>query len=416
MLATIASRAADAPPSDTGSPAAAPAPVGVARTQPLRVLTFLNSLAPGGVERVALRLHAAWTAAGVETRLVLADGTIPPGTQLANVELLGHPHSAIGRFFVLLIALPRLIARHRPDVLFCAGNTYAGPAVAMKLLLGKACPIVVAKISNDLVRADMRPLARWWYRRWLKLQGRHIDHFVGMAPAMRAEIAALIGVTADRISIIEDPALSRADIARLSGARSAAVQARSGRHFLAVGRLVPQKNFALLLDAFAAMARGDDRLTILGEGAERTSLEAQAARLGLADRVALPGHVEPLDAWLGAADAFVLSSDYEGVPAVVIEALAAGLPIAATDCCVSMRDLLGHGALGRIVPVGDVPALAAAMDAILADPSAPTAQRAEAARFTIEHATGKYDTLMRMLAADPQPPPINAGRSPGNAR
>ncbi|POA63009.1 glycosyltransferase, partial [Pseudomonas sp. DP16D-R1] len=81
------------------------------------------------------------------------------------------------------------------------------------------------------------------------------------------------------------------------------------------------------------------------EGPERRALEAQAARLGIAGSVYMPGHVDPLDAWLAEADAFVLSSDYEGVPAVVIEALAAGLPIIATDCCCSMADLLGHGTL-----------------------------------------------------------------------
>ena len=376
---------------------------------PLRVLTFLYSFAPGGVERVAARLNAAWVAQGVQAQIIVADARIAPPTPFAPIRQIAAqpPRTTLARFVALLRGLPALIVADRPDVLFCAGNTYTALAVALRLALGRKCPPIVAKISNCLVRPDMLWLVRLFYRRWLRVQGRYIDHFVGMAPAMRGEIAALTGAAQDRISVIEDPALSAADLARIAAARDATLRnplivERSGRHYLAVGRLAPQKNFALLLDAFAQIAAPDDTLRILGEGPERAALKAQAVRLGIADAVYLPGHTDPLDVWLGEADAFVLSSDYEGVPAVVVEALAAGMPIVATDCCVSMGDLLGHGALGRLVPVGDAAALSAAMAAV---PTARTpepaaivrARRAAASCFTIEHATGKYLDLMRAL-------------------
>ena len=368
-----------------------------------RILTFLYSFAPGGVERVAARLHAAWVARGIDARLVLADARIAPPFPLDAVTQAGpHAHrNTLARLLTLARALPAIIAHERIELLFCAGNTYTAPAVLLRLLLGRRCPPIVAKISNDLVRPDMPWLVRLFYRRWLRIQGRYIDHFVGLAPAMRSEIADLVGVPAQRISIIEDPALADADLARLAGARDAAQRDRAGRHFLAIGRLAPQKNFALLLDAFAQIAEPGDILRILGEGPDRAALEAQAARLGIADAVALPGHTDPLDSWLAAADAFILSSDFEGVPAVLIEALAAGLPIVATDCCVSMADLLGHGALGTLVPVGDAAALGAAMAAITPiEPRATIdARRAVAARYTIEHATGRYLSLMRELVA-----------------
>jgi glycosyltransferase involved in cell wall biosynthesis len=369
---------------------------------PLRILTFLHSFAPGGVERIAARLHAAWIRAGADAQMVLADASIAPPIALQAVSQIGATprHHAVARFAALLRGLRAMIAQQRPDVLFCAGNTYTALAVALKLTLRRACPPIVVKISNDLVRPDMSPPLRYAYRRWLRIQGRHLDHFVGMAPAMRGEIARLVGVPQSRISVIADPALADADLRRLAAARDAVVRARPGRHYLAVGRLAPQKNFALLLDAFARIAEADDTLRILGEGPERRALEAQAARLGIAGSVYMPGHVDPLDGWLAEADAFVLSSDYEGVPAVVIEALATGLPIVATDCCVSMADLLGHGTLGHLVPTGDAAALAEAMATIPPD-SATTiaARRTAAATFTIESATDKYLGLMRTLAA-----------------
>ncbi|BCA57637.1 glycosyl transferase [Sphingomonas sp. HMP6] len=376
-------------------------PIGRMSAPTLRVLTFLYSFAPGGVERVAARLHAAFVRHGVESRVVLANARIAPPFPLpAMTQVAPEPRgSTISRLLALVRGLPTIVARDRIDLLFCAGNTYTAPAVLLRLTMGRACPPILAKISNDLVRPDMPWLVRLFYRRWLRIQGRYIDHFVGMAPAMRGEIATLIGVPDDRISVIEDPALSDADLARLARVRDAAQRDHAGRHFLAIGRLAPQKNFPLLLDAFARIVQPGDTLHILGEGPERAALEAQAARLGIVDSVALPGHTDPLDVWLGQADAFVLSSDFEGVPAVVIEALAAGLPIVATDCCVSMADLLGHGTLGSLVPVGDAAALSAAMDTVASTEPAEivAARRAAAARFTIEHATGRYIELMQRL-------------------
>ncbi|WP_404370456.1 glycosyltransferase [Sphingomonas sp. MMS24-J45] len=370
---------------------------------PLRVLTFLYSFAPGGVERVAARLHRAWRAGGIDARLVMADARIAPPFALdAVAQVAPTPRSStLARLIALVRGLPAIITGGGVDLLFCAGNTYTAPAVLLRLAMGRACPPILAKISNDLVRPDMPWLVRFFYRRWLRLQGRYIDHFVGMAPATRGEIATLVGVPDDRISVIEDPALSDADLARLARVRDTARREHTGRHFLAIGRLAPQKNFPLLLDAFARIAQPDDCLRILGEGPERAGLEAQAARLGIADRVSLPGHTDPLDIWLGQADAFVLSSDFEGVPAVVIEALAAGLPIVATDCCVSMADLLGHGTLGSLVPVGDAAALGAAMNAVASQEPAEivAARRAAATRFTIEHASGRYIALMQNLVA-----------------
>ena len=112
----------------------------------------------------------------------------------------------------------------------------------------------------------------------------------------------------------------------------------------------------------------------------------------------LPGHVSPLDAELATADALVLSSDYEGVPAVVAEALAAGLPVVSTRCSVSMDDMLGHGRFGVLVPVGDVAALAHAMAGIANLQFDAGAAREQARRFTVQIASDRYLALLEGLA------------------
>ena len=375
-----------------------------ATTRPLRILTFLHSFEPGGVERVALRLHEAWRAQGLDARLVLGrtSGAMRRDWPGLDYDLLGNqrvPHAGWETLWMIL-HLPAVIRRLRPDVLFCAGNSYTIVAVSMRLLLGKACPPVVAKMSNDLTRMDLPAPARPFYRLWLRIQGRVIDRLVGMAPPMREEIGTLMRVADYRIAVIDDPSLAEADIRRLAAAREAAkAEPRGpGRRFLAIGRLAAQKNFGLLIDAFARMAGPDDRLAIIGEGGARRSLEAQIERLGLAGKVRLPGHVSPLDAELAAADALVLSSDYEGVPAVVAEALAAGLPIVTTRCSVSMDDMLGGGRFGLLVPVGDAAALAQAMQDIAKLKFDETAARDQSRRFTVEIASHGYRALMEGLA------------------
>lgn len=373
---------------------------------PLRVLTFLHSFEPGGVERVALRLHAAWLAAGadggVDAKLVMgrSDGAMRREWPGLEPEYLGSSAIPTARWETLwmILHLPGAIRRIQPDVLFCAGNSYTIVAVMMRLLLGKRCPPVAAKISNDLVRADLPAVVRPFYRAWLRIQGRMLDRIVGMAPPMRAEIAELMRVPSERIAVIDDPSLDESDIVRLATRRRAQLRQDNGRSFLAIGRLAAQKNFGLLLDAFARMAGPDDRLVIVGEGSERRMLESQIRRLGLEAKVRLPGHISPLDSELAAADALVLSSDYEGVPAVVAEALASGLPIVATRCSVSMDDMLDGGRFGILVPVGDAEALANAMIGVAAQHFDANAATEHARRFTVQRASHRYLALMEDLA------------------
>jgi glycosyltransferase involved in cell wall biosynthesis len=370
--------------------------------RPLAVMVPLHSFAPGGVERVALRLCGAWAKdPALDVQLVMGRDVgamrdeAPEGLP-RHVTPEPFPTAAWESLWMMLV-LPGHIRRLRPDVIFAAGNSYAVIAIVMKLVLGRRCPPVVLKISNDLYRRDMPAPVRWVYHRWLRLQGRRVDHVTGLAEPMRAEIAHFMRMPPERIHVIDDPALAASDLAMLAAIGAARVPIdRPGRHYVGVGRLAKQKNWPLLLEAFAKMAGPDDRLTILGEGDERPRLERLAASLGITDRLALPGHgaAPPL---LTAGDVFVLSSDFEGVPAVVIEALAAGLPVVATDCSVSMASLVGS--FGTVVPVGDAAALAAAM---AAQPPLSVAARREAVgamdSFTVERAARAYAVLFEQAA------------------
>ncbi|WP_242181838.1 glycosyltransferase [Sphingomonas sp. CARO-RG-8B-R24-01] len=368
--------------------------------RPLRILTFLKSFDPGGVEKVAIRLAEAWHDEGAVVHVLMGEDRgamrdTAPSLSYAFCTTAEKPRRSRPSLR-LLARLPMTVRQFRPDVIFVAGNTYAGIAVALKLLLGSACPPIALKVSNDLERADMPPVLRAAYRQWLRIQGRFVDQFVGMAEANRPELTAAFGVTDDRVSIVHDPAVSQEQVRRMARLRSVPAMA-SGRRFLAVGRLVPQKNFVLLVHAFADVACAGDELVILGEGPSRDRILQTAAERGVRDQVLMPGHGDP-SAWLAQSDLFVLSSDYEGVPAVVIEALAAGLPIVATRCSVAMPELLGAGRFGRLVPRRDRRALANAMRSGTGGPASRAAMQRQALRFTIEAGAPAYCDVFRLLA------------------
>lgn len=367
--------------------------------QGTRILVFLHSFEPGGVERVALRLCDAWRTAGADLTVLLGrkDGAMRGhAPELDYVTYSSGPIST-ARFETLwmILCLWRRVRAERPDVIFCAGNSYTVVAVALRLLLGRSCPPLVAKISNALDRPDMSAPARAAYRLWLRIQGRCIDRFVAMSEALRAEIVDALRVPEERTAVIDNPALSQAQVKMLS--RPSERGREPGRTFLAAGRLAPQKRFDLLIRAFAAGSRPEDRLVILGEGPNRRSLEALVRRLGLGDRVSLPGHASAPETWFRRCNAFLLSSDYEGLPGVVVEALAAGIDIVATDCSPGMAELLGQGRWGRLVPLGDREAFAHAIAEAGDRSPDPEGAREQAMRFTVERAAPDYLRLMRTM-------------------
>ena len=368
----------------------------------MRICIPIHSFEPGGVERVGLRLAERWQADGHDVTVVLGRDRGPTRAQAPALDYRTRPEpfsTAAWETPWLIWSLWRYLRRHpapgRTDVIFCAGNTYTIVCVAMKLLLGRRCPPVLVKISNDLVRPDFSAPMQALYRLWLRVQGRLLDRFVALAEPMRGQLVAELGVAPRRVTVIPDPALRDDELAAPPVPLPPGGQ---GRRFLAVARLNRQKNLPLMLAAFARIARTDDRLTIAGAGPERARIERRIRELGLAGKVTMAGHVLNVRPLLDDAHALVLSSDYEGVPAALTEALAAGRPVAATDCCASMRWLLADGAFGALAPVGDAAALGAAMERAAGMTASTIQMRRFSGLFTLGKAAPAYLAAMQALA------------------
>jgi glycosyltransferase involved in cell wall biosynthesis len=138
------------------------------------------------------------------------------------------------------------------------------------------------------------------------------------------------------------------------------------QYILTVGRLVRQKNTALLIDAFARLEKSvDEHLLIIGGGPLESRLRAQIAGYGLESKIHLLGEISNPQPWFKRASVFVLSSDSEGYPNVLLEALAHGLPVVSTDCEFGPAQILGNGRYGKLVNVGDIDGMADAIQTTL---------------------------------------------------
>lgn len=175
------------------------------------------------------------------------------------------------------------------------------------------------------------------------------------------------------------------------------------RLLVAVGRLHRQKGFDVLIDAVAPLLGADRKrhLLIAGEGPDRKALTSQVARLGLQNHVHLPGRIEDIPGLLKGADLFVLSSRWEGMPNVLLEALSAGTPVVATSV-EGVRDILGREAQSLVVPSASIPHLREAIRLALESPvNHPTAKESLQAivreRFTLDAVAAAYAGLYRQL-------------------
>jgi glycosyltransferase involved in cell wall biosynthesis len=220
------------------------------------------------------------------------------------------------------------------------------------------------------------------------------DARVLVSKAAADDLARLSGIDRASLQIVYNPVGTPPE----GLGRDAPIEALWGgadKRIITVGSLKEEKNHRLLIRSFAAaFAGGTAKLMILGEGALRRELETLAGELGVGGQVLLPGFAANPWPYYAAADLFVLSSDYEGFPLVLIEALRSGLPIVSTDCESGPREILEGGSYGTLVPVGDAQALARALSEALASQHDPQALRARAEMLSGQSTSDRYLELM----------------------
>jgi glycosyltransferase involved in cell wall biosynthesis len=355
------------------------------------VAIALPDLVGGGAERVCVDLAEGLLARFVEVDIVV----VRDQGQLRAVVPSGARTVALGRSGVSLCvpSLARYLRWRRPDVVISALSHMNLAAILACRLVRPRVPVVVTQhnhLSTSSAHAEMR--RDRVMPRLIRLAYPFADGIVAVSGGVADDLAATTGLARDVIEVVYNPvAFERIMSAGAVTPDHPWLSPKTTPVVVAMGRLVEQKDFATLIRAMARLPE-PVRLIILGEGPRRRSLEDLAAQLGVAERVALPGFVDNPYPYLAQADVFASSSRWEGLPTVLIEALAFDTPIVATDCESGPREILDHGEWGRLVPVGDPVRLA---DAISESLSAARLDRPRARLpYRIDAVTSHYLSLL----------------------
>ena len=355
---------------------------------PQSVAVYVPSLVGGGAERVAALLASGFHAAGLRTTLLVDDGDVAAANRpfVADgvaVVVLGGAH---GRG---VLRLARWLGHPGADVVLAVDAVASLKLVAARRLAPTArCRIVIS--YHGFFGVVRGRLGRAAYR-LAPVLTRLSDRTVCMSEGLARHMTDDWGARPDRLRVAANPV----PVERARAAAGEAELAARPATVLAMGRLVPEKGFDTLLAAMGRLPAAV-RLAIVGEGPERASLERLAASPRLAGRVTLGGYAaQPWDAYAGAR-VFALTSTSESFGNVLVEAMASGLPVVATDCG-GPREILDGGRHGALVPVGDVGALAEALRRALAAPGDPAPRIARAADFSVERAVAVYLDLFRTI-------------------
>ncbi|MDO4493100.1 MAG: glycosyltransferase family 4 protein [Clostridia bacterium] len=320
-----------------------------------KLFIMTHNMAGGGCERVIARLANRWNAEGTEVTVITEyrhESVFPldPGVRLCALS----DKTSMGMKDVPAVyrALRALVKKERPDAVLALPEKVNVWTVLF--LLGTGVPTIVSE-RNDPRRHPENKIKR--------ILRRFVYPFA----------AGFVFQTADqrdyfpqsirrRGTVLPNPLDTAALPSSFEGARE--------RTVVTAARLEPQKNLGLLLRAFALFRKShpEYRLTVFGEGREREALTRLMGELGLADAVSMPGAVGDVPERIRTASVFVLSSDFEGMPNALIEAMAMGLPCVSTDCPAGgPRELIENGVNGLLTPVGDAEALSRAMCRIADD-------------------------------------------------
>lgn len=330
------------------------------RTEKLAL--FLPSLGGGGAERVMVTLAKALAERGFSVDLVLAKAE---GPYLGDVpEEVRVVDLGARRVLYSLPGLVRYLRRERPAAMLSALNHANIVAIWARSLSRVATRLVVAE-HNTLslstenapsLRARVMPLL---IKRFYPLA----ETVVAVSRGVAEDLVALTGLPPDKVKVIYNPVVTPELFAKAEEPLDHPwFQPGEPPVILGVGRLTKQKDFPTLIRAFALVRKERPaRLMILGEGEDRPQLEALVWELGLEEDVALPGFVDNPYKYMKRAAVFVLSSAWEGLPTVLIEALALGTPVVSTNCLSGPAEILEGGRWGSLVPAGDESRLAGAV-------------------------------------------------------
>jgi glycosyltransferase involved in cell wall biosynthesis len=340
----------------------------------IKVLFFISSLEGGGAEKVMVTLLSNIEGSRIEPVLVL----LYPATQSPYREYLSEKIKLIvvGRnadsFFEKIrqfMFFLRCVHKERPRVLLSM-LTHNNIMALLAGLLLRIRVIVCEHIAlGEVIKTgDGKRMLGVPVAPMVKILYKFSDSVIAVSEGIRRNLIEEFSIPGSKIRVIYNP-IDFDAITKLSTIPPEHPFLK-GREpiVMGAGRLVAQKRFDVLIKAFSCVVKEmDARLVILGEGPVRDALQKLVRDIGIEDKVSLAGFQRNPYKFLSRADVFVLSSGYEGLPMVVLEAMACGVPVISTDCRSGPREILQDGRCGLLVPMGDEGALSKGIVTLLRD-------------------------------------------------
>ncbi|MDR3493817.1 MAG: glycosyltransferase [Ancalomicrobiaceae bacterium] len=357
---------------------------------PLKILFHTWSLGGGGAERVFAVLASGLAARGHDVIFSVESEDDHNGRLISDTVRRFPPTGGRVR---TVRELARLIASERPDVSISAISACNLRHAIAATWAGRRHHAIMSYHGHARAEAELSNRIGYWAT---PVTTRLVARTVAVSDGLRRHIVETWhGAPHNTVRIYNPTLAAEADA---TPPTEADLVARPPT-VVSVGSLQPRKNFSGLIRAFARVTTPDARLVIVGEGLMRGELEAEIRQLGLAGRVSLPGYMAAPWAAYAGARAFAFASREESFGLVIVEALAAGLPVVVTPSDGPV-EILDHGRYGTLVAHDDPGAMAAAIDAALAHPGDPAPRLQRAGDFCVPTGIDAYETLFRQVAAE----------------
>lgn len=358
-----------------------------------KVAFLLPGLYDGGAERIMLNLAKGMADRGYRIDLVLgrAEGpfmaAVPPCVRVVDLKA--------PRVLFSTPALIRYLRSEHPAAMLSVlyanivalwARRLAG--VPFRLILAEHNTLSsVAKGEKD-IRFQLFPMIAKRFYPWS-------DGLIAVSQGVAEDLTHVLELPPDRVQVIFNPIVTPELFDKAAEPLKDPWFAQGEPPvLLAAGRLTAQKGFDILLDAFARVrTHRAARLMILGEGEDRSALEAQIKELDLRHSVRMPGFVSNPFNYMARSAAFILSSRWEGLPTVLVEAMALGVPVISTNCPSGPEEILQGGKFGHMVPVEDSACLAEAIESCLAVGKCPP-PRESWTPFTLDAVVDQYTEIL----------------------
>jgi glycosyltransferase involved in cell wall biosynthesis len=331
------------------------------------IAIFLPGLYDGGAERVMLNLASGMVNLGYKVDLVLVQVEGPFVDKVPDevrVIELNKKHRSTLRTILSLPSFVRYLKQEQPKALL-SGLNYAN-IIAVWAKLFARVPLRLSITEHNTFSSEKKgfpPLFRWVLYWLMKFSYQMADEIIAVSEGVADDLVKELGFQHGKVRVIYNPIITPELREKIKQPlQDTWFATKNIPIVLAMGRFTRQKGFDTLIRAFAEVKKQRPvRLLILGEGEDRTNLQNLCKELNIDQEVRLPGFISNPYPYLVNASLFVLSSRWEGLPTVLVEALYCGIPIVATDCPSGPREILKNGLYGQLVPVDDAESLARAM-------------------------------------------------------